>query len=40
MVRLNKLMSQLGICSRREADKYIAENSILVKGEPATLGLC
>eukprot|EP00750_Incisomonas_marina_P011806 INCI16421.1.p1 GENE.INCI16421.1~~INCI16421.1.p1 ORF type:complete len:279 (+),score=47.30 INCI16421.1:243-1079(+) len=37
-VRLNKLMSQLGLCSRREADKYIAERSIQVFGETATLG--
>lgn len=38
LIRLNKLLSQLGICSRREADKYIADDSIKIKGEMAKLG--
>ena len=32
-VRLSKLMSQRGICSRREADRYIERGLVLVDGE-------
>lgn len=32
-VRLSKLMSQQGICSRREADRYIEQGMVLVDGE-------
>ena len=32
-VRLSKLMSEQGICSRREADDYIAKGWVLVDGE-------
>ncbi len=32
-VRLSKLMSQRGICSRREADRYIEQGLVLVDGE-------
>ena len=32
-VRLSKLMSQQGICSRREADRYIEQGLVLVDGE-------
>ena len=31
-VRLSKLMSQRGICSRREADRYIEQGLVLVDG--------
>jgi len=31
-IRLSKLMSERGICSRREADRYIAEGQVLVDG--------
>ncbi len=37
-VRLNKWLSQLGVCSRREADRWIAEGRVLVDGEKAVLG--
>ena len=33
LIRLSKLMSQRGICSRREADRYIEQGLVLVDGE-------
>ena len=39
-VRLSKLMSQRGLCSRREADKLIAQGLVRVNGELVnTLGI-
>lgn len=38
LTRLNKRLSQLGICSRREADRLIAEGKVLVEGKPAEMG--
>ncbi|MDN5751820.1 MAG: rRNA pseudouridine synthase [Nitrosospira sp.] len=35
-VRLSKLMSQQGLCSRREADSYIERGWVLVDGERIT----
>ncbi|MDD2929725.1 MAG: S4 domain-containing protein, partial [Sideroxydans sp.] len=32
-IRLSKLMSEQGLCSRREADDYIAKGWVLVDGE-------
>lgn len=32
-IRLNKAMAQKGLCSRREADEYIAKGLVLVDGE-------
>lgn len=32
-IRLSKLMSERGICSRREADRYIETGQVLVNGE-------
>ena len=32
-VRISKLMSEQGICSRREADNYIEQGLVLVDGE-------
>ena len=37
-VRLNKYLSELGVCSRREADRFVEEGRILVNGKPAELG--
>jgi len=38
--RLSKLMSQRGICSRREADKYIEQGLVKVDGNIVdTLGI-
>jgi 23S rRNA pseudouridine2604 synthase len=35
-VRLSKLMSEQGLCSRREADGYIERGWVLVDGQPVT----
>jgi 23S rRNA pseudouridine2604 synthase len=37
-MRLNKYMSETGICSRREADKWIAEGRVTINGTRAGLG--
>ena len=38
-VRLNKYMAESGYCSRREADRLIAEGRVQVDGQPGELGL-
>lgn len=37
-IRLNKRMADLGLCSRREADEWIARGWVKVNGEPAVMG--
>jgi len=37
-LRLNKFISESGVCSRREADKWIADGRVSVNGAIATLG--
>lgn len=37
-VRINKYLAQAGICSRREADRLIAEGKVLVDGAVAITG--
>ena len=37
-MRLQKYMSQAGICSRRKAEEYITRGLVMVNGEKATLG--
>ena len=37
-VRLNKRMADLGLCSRREADDWIAKGWVRVNGQPAVMG--
>ena len=37
-MRLNKRMAELGLCSRREADDWIARGWVHVNGQPAALG--
>lgn len=37
-VRINKYLSQSGVCSRREADRIIEEGKVTVNGSTATLG--
>ncbi|RAR72429.1 23S rRNA pseudouridine2604 synthase [Paracidovorax anthurii] len=37
--RLNKRMAELGLCSRREADDWIAQGWVRVNGEVAPMGL-
>ena len=36
--RLNKLLSALGVCSRREADRLIEAGEVFVDGVPAAMG--
>ena len=37
-IRLNKRMAALGMCSRREADDWIARGWVRVNGQPAVMG--
>ena len=37
-MRINKFISETGICSRREADKWIAEGRVTINGVMAELG--
>ena len=36
--RLNKFISESGMCSRREADRYIEQGAVLINGKPAKIG--
>ena len=38
LIRLNKRMAELGMCSRREADEWIAKGWVRVNGQAAELG--
>jgi 23S rRNA pseudouridine2604 synthase len=37
-VRLNKYISESGVCSRRQADAWIADGRVRINGAPAELG--
>jgi 16S rRNA U516 pseudouridylate synthase RsuA-like enzyme len=37
LVRLQKYMSQAGICSRRKAEEYILAGQVFVNGEEASI---
>ncbi|MDQ2772875.1 MAG: 23S rRNA pseudouridine(2604) synthase RluF [Bacteroidota bacterium] len=37
-IRLNKFISESGLCSRREADRYIEQGAVLLNGKPAQVG--
>ena len=39
LTRINKHLSEIGYCSRREADRLIAEGKVLVNGKKAEMGL-
>lgn len=39
MIRLNKYMSEAGICSRREADRLVEQGRVTVDGRTATVGM-
>ena len=39
MIRLNKYMSESGVCSRREADRLILQGRVLVDGKTAQTGM-
>ncbi|WP_040192820.1 23S rRNA pseudouridine(2604) synthase RluF [Clostridium culturomicium] len=38
LIRLNKYISESGICSRREADKFIEAGKVSINGEKAVVG--
>lgn len=38
-IRLNKYLSDMGVCSRREADRLIQAGKVLVDGKPALVGM-
>ncbi|HJW82309.1 MAG TPA: S4 domain-containing protein, partial [Acidiferrobacterales bacterium] len=37
-MRLNKFLSETGMCSRREADAWIASGRVSINGKRAELG--
>jgi len=37
-MRLNKFISESGLCSRREADRYIEQGKVLINGRRANIG--
>ena len=37
-MRLNKFISETGICSRREADQWISQGRVRINGQAAELG--
>jgi len=38
-IRLNKFISESGLCSRREADKYIEQGHVFINGKRAAIGI-
>ena len=38
-VRLNKYLSEAGVCSRRNADKLIESGAVTIDGKKATMGM-
>lgn len=39
LIRLNKMLSESGVCSRREADRLIEAGKVLVDGKTAVMGM-
>ena len=39
LMRLNKFLSEAGVCSRREADRLISSGDITVNGAPTVVGM-
>ena len=39
LIRINKYLSEIGYCSRREADNLVAAGRVLVNGEKAEMGV-
>jgi len=37
-MRLNKYISESGICSRRDADRFIEQGNVYLNGKRATVG--
>jgi 23S rRNA pseudouridine2604 synthase len=38
LVRINKYISESGICSRREADRYVEQGNVFINGKRAKIG--
>ena len=38
LTRLNKFISESGVCSRREADRYIEQGNVMINGRRAKIG--
>lgn len=38
-MRLNKYLSDAGVCSRREADRLIEDGRVCVNGQKASMGM-
>jgi len=38
-MRINKFLSDIGFCSRRQADKLIEEKRVYINNELATVGM-
>ena len=38
-IRLNKLLGDYGVCSRRQADRLIEQGKVFVDDEPAQMGM-
>jgi 23S rRNA pseudouridine2604 synthase len=38
MLRINKLLGDAGVCSRREADRWVADGRVTVNGQPVQMG--
>lgn len=38
-MRLNKYISESGICSRREADRFIEQGHVFINGKRAGVGI-
>ena len=37
-IRLNKFISESGLCSRREADRFIEQGNVFINGRRAGIG--
>src|SRR5688572_22890948 len=37
-IRLNKFISETGLCSRREADRFIEKGNVFINGRKARIG--
>ena len=37
-VRINKYLSEAGVCSRREADRQVEAGNVTIDGETAEIG--
>ena len=37
-IRINKYLSEAGVCSRREADRQVGQGNVMIEGKIATIG--